>query len=182
MTAAEALELELVDPIPLAPELREVHRAALGPGALSDSWAAERLPRHSERRDFAFLVVRCRGAVVGFGYGYTGERGQWWTEHVARSLTGLQRAEWLDVPHYEVVELHVHPAFQRQGLGSRLLANLLTRQPHDRALLSTQAGSRPARSFYRKNGWLELASVDFGRGYPPYLVLGRLLRPTRRGP
>ena len=62
---------------------------------------------------------------------------------------------------------------QRRGIGSALLAQLLTRQPHDRALLSTQTGSRKARSFYAKNGWSELASVDFGPGYPPYLVLGK---------
>jgi GNAT superfamily N-acetyltransferase len=114
--------------------------------------------------------------VAAFGYGYTGEHGQWWTDAVARSLTAEQRAEWLDPPHFEIVELHVRPSRQRSGVGSRLLAQLLTRQPHDRALLSTQTGSRKARSFYAKNGWTELADVDFGPGYPPYLVLGKLLR------
>jgi GNAT superfamily N-acetyltransferase len=74
-----------------------------------------------------------------------------------------------------VVELHVRPARQRGGIGSRLLAQLLTRQPHDRAVLSTQRGSRKARGFYAKNGWRELAEVDFGAGYPPYLVLGKRL-------
>jgi hypothetical protein len=44
-------------------------------------------------------------------------------------------------------------------------------------LLSTQTGSRKARGFYAKNGWSELASVDFGPGYPPYLVLGKRLLP-----
>jgi GNAT superfamily N-acetyltransferase len=77
-----------------------------------------------------------------------------------------------------VVELHVRPSHQRGGTGSLLLAQLLTRQPHDRALLSTQRGSRKARSFYAKNGWLELAEVDFGPGYPPYLVLGKALLPA----
>jgi ribosomal protein S18 acetylase RimI-like enzyme len=127
------------------------------------------------RTDFAFLVAREQGEVVGFGYGYTGEQGQWWTDAVARSLTAEQRAEWLDVRHFEIVELHVRPARQRAGIGSRLLAQLLTRQPHDRALLSTQTGSRKARGFYAKNGWTELADVDFGAGYPPYLVLGKRL-------
>jgi GNAT superfamily N-acetyltransferase len=75
------------------------------------------------------------------------------------------------------VELHVRPSYQRRGVGSALLAQLLTRQPHDRVLLSTQTGSRKARSFYAKNGWSELASVDFGPGYPPYLVLGKRLLP-----
>jgi ribosomal protein S18 acetylase RimI-like enzyme len=152
-----------------------VHRAALGAGALSDEWARERLPRHAAREDFTFLVARVADQVVGFGYGYTGAYGQWWTDSVARSLSPAQREAWLDPPHFEIVELHVRPAHQRRGLGSALLAQLLTRQPHDRALLSTQRGSRKARRFYAKNGWDELGEVDFGPGYPPYLVLGKRL-------
>jgi ribosomal protein S18 acetylase RimI-like enzyme len=152
-----------------------VHRSALGAGALSDEWARERLPAHAGRDDFVFLVAREAGELVGFGYGYTGAYGQWWTDHVARSLTREQLAEWLDPPHFEIVELHVRPAYQRAGIGSRLLAQLLTRQPYDRALLSTQRSSRKARGFYAKNGWTELADVDFGAGYPPYLVLGKRL-------
>lgn len=154
-----------------------MHRAALGAGALSDEWALKRLPLHVERDDFIFLVAREDGELVGFGYGYTGRHGQWWTEHVARSFTAAQREQWLDPPHYEIVELHVRPARQRRGVGSVLLAQLLSRQPHDRAILSTQTGSRKARNFYAKNGWSELSSVDFGLGYPPYLVLGKRLLP-----
>jgi ribosomal protein S18 acetylase RimI-like enzyme len=150
-----------------------VHRAALGAGALSDEWADARLPEHLRRDDVRFLVAEAEGRIVGFVYGYRGAYGTWWTEHVARSLTDEQRTAWLDVPHYEVVELHVHPAWQRAGIGTRLLHALLEGQPYDTVLLSTQAGSRQARSFYAKNGWAELAPIDFGPGYPPYLVLGR---------
>ena len=76
----------------------------------------------------------------------------------------------------------MRPLSQRRGLGSVLLAQLLTRQPHDRAILSTQAGSRKARSFYAKNGWAELGGIDFGPGYPPYIVLGkRLVVPDTAG-
>lgn len=150
-----------------------MHRAALGVGAVSDEWAAESLPRHTGREDFTFLVAEEDGRLAGFAYGYTGAYGQWWTERVARALTPEQRAEWLDLPHFEVVELHVRPSCQRRGIGSALLAQLLTRQPHDRAVLTTQAGSRQARSFYAKNGWTEIRPVDFGPGYAPYLVLGR---------
>jgi ribosomal protein S18 acetylase RimI-like enzyme len=152
-----------------------VHRSALGVGALSDEWARARLPQHAARDGFLFLVAREAGELVGFGYGYTGSYGQWWTDRVARALSPEQRAEWLDPSHFEVVELHVRPARQRGGVGSLLLAQLLTRQPHDRAVLSTQRGSRKARAFYEKNGWTELAEVDFGAGYPPYLVLGKRL-------
>ena len=128
-----------------------------------------------------FLVARDAADVSGFAYGYTGAYGHWWTDHVARALTAGQREEWLDPPHYEVVELHVLPARQRQGVGSALLAQLLTRQPHDRAVLSTQAASRKARTFYAKNGWSELTSVEFGPGYPTYVVLGKnLVSPAAR--
>ena len=152
-----------------------MHRAALGAGALSDEWARDRLPRHRARDDFVFLVAREEGAVLGFAYGYTGSYGQWWPDRVALALTGDQRATWLDAPHYEIVELHVTPAAQRRGVGSALLAQLLTRQPHDRAVLTTQLGSRKARGFCAKNGWEELAQIDFGPGYPPYVALGRRL-------
>jgi ribosomal protein S18 acetylase RimI-like enzyme len=157
--------------------LRDVHRAALGVGALSDEWASGQLPRHAVRDGFLFLVARdpADAALLGFGYGYSGAYGQWWTDNVARALSDGQRAVWLDPPHFEIVELHVRPKRQRRGIGSLLLAQLLTRQPHDRAVLSTQRGSRQARGFYAKNGWTELAEVDFGPGFPPYLVLGRLL-------
>jgi GNAT superfamily N-acetyltransferase len=134
-----------------------------------------RLPQHARRSDFVFLAAREADELVGFAYGYTGEEGQWWNDHVARSLSPDLREEWLDPPHYEVVELHVRPGRQRRGTGSALLAQLLSRQPHDRALLSTQTASRKARSFYAKNRWVELAEVDFGAGYPGYLVLGKRL-------
>jgi GNAT superfamily N-acetyltransferase len=178
MLDAQPLAVEQVDPLPIRAELREVHRAALGAGALSDDWAATRLPAHVRRDDFVFLVARAGAELAGFGYGYTGAAEQWWTQHVARALTRAQRELWLDPPHFEIVELHVQPLWQRQGAGSALLAQLLTRQPHDRALLSTQTGSKKARSFYAKNGWIELADVDFGRNYPPYLVLGKRLEAT----
>jgi len=168
-----ALRIAAVDPLSFQAELRDVHRAALGAGALSDEWAFDRLPRHAERDGLVFLVAGDGAAVVGFGYGYTGSYGQWWTDRVARALTAEQRLEWLDPPHFEVVELHVRPGLQRRGIGSTLLAQLLDRQAHDRAVLSTQRSSKKARGFYAKNRWLELAEVDFGSGYPPYIVLGK---------
>jgi len=127
---------------------------------------------HAARDDFDFLVAREDGRVVGFVYGYTGAYGQWWTDRVAAVLDGGQKAEWLDPPHFEVVELHVRPERPRRGIGTRLLGELLARQPHDRALLTARARSRQARSFYAKHGWRELGRIDWGEGLEPSVVLG----------
>jgi ribosomal protein S18 acetylase RimI-like enzyme len=113
--------------------------------------------------------------VVGFAYGYAGAYGQWWTDRVAEVLAGGQRAEWLDVPHFEVVELHVRPEQHRRGIGTHLLGELLARQPHDRAILTAREQSTQARTFYAKHGWQELAEVAWGEGYGRSVVLGKRL-------
>ena len=138
-------------------------------------WRDETLPRHAARDDFTFLVARERKDVVGFAYGYTGRYGQWWTDRVAKCLGDETRASWLDPPHLEVCELHVRPDRQRVGIGASLLGELLAAQPHDRVLLTANPAKAQPLPFYRKHGWEELAEVTFGEGYPPYVLLGKLV-------
>ena len=140
-----------------------------------ERWFTEWLPRHAERAAFAFVAAREGDEVVGFTYGYAGTYGQWWTDRVAEVLEAEQCAAWLDPPHFEVVELHVRPDRQRRGIGTRLLDDLLARQPHDRALLTARENSQQARSFYAKHGWRELATIAWGDGYGRSIVLGRRL-------
>ena len=86
------------------------------------------------------------------------------------------RRSWLEPPHYEVVELHVRPESQRDGLGSALLAQLLGGLPHRQALLSTQLDNAKARPFYEKEGWLLVVpELSFGPGYAPFCVYGKRL-------
>jgi ribosomal protein S18 acetylase RimI-like enzyme len=151
-----------------------IYDAALG-SENGGRWFDEWLPRHAERADFVFLVARDGADVVGFTYGYAGTYGQWWTDRVAEALEPAHCAEWLDPPHFEVVELHVRPDRQRQGVGSRLLGDLLARQPHDRALLTAREGSAQARAFYAKHGWEELTAIAWGEGYGRSIVLGKRL-------
>ena len=109
------LNVESIDPLAIADELREVHRSALGVGALSDEWSnREPCPRTWHVATSSSSSRARAGTLVGFGYGYTGEHGQWWTDAVARALSSAQRERWLDPPHFEVVELHVRPSRQRQ--------------------------------------------------------------------
>src|ERR1700690_1950788 len=101
MLDAQPLAVEQVDPLPIRAELREVHRAALGAGALSDDWAANRLPLHVRRDHLVFLVPREGAELAGFVYGYTGASQQWWTEPLARALHAAQREQCLAPPHFE---------------------------------------------------------------------------------
>ena len=80
--------------------------------------------RHAAHHGFA-----CRAALldddtlVGFGYGYTTVRGQWWHDLVRKALESSQAALWLNNA-FELSELHVLPEYQGTGTGRRLLTEL----------------------------------------------------------
>jgi ribosomal protein S18 acetylase RimI-like enzyme len=160
----------------LLDQIKEVHRRA-GAGAATDEWAREWLPRHTRRDWFRFFAALAEsGAVEGFAYGYTGGAGQWWTDRVAAAMDEEARRSWLEPPHYEVVELHVHPESQRGGVGSLLLEALVAGLPHAHALLSTQVDNAKARPFYEKHGWqVVVPELSFGPGYAPFCVYGKKL-------
>src|SRR6186997_3084358 len=119
----------------------------------------EQLTRHAARDDFVFLGATEDAGLVGIAYGYTGRCGQWWTDRVGAAMDEGTRRAWLDPPHFEVVELHVHPDRQRRGTGTALLDELLLRQPRDRALLTMNPESPKASGFYAREGWRKLAQV-----------------------
>ncbi|MEW6047961.1 MAG: GNAT family N-acetyltransferase, partial [Bacillota bacterium] len=130
---------------------------------------------HADRDGFRCVVAFLHEAPVGFAYGYTGRRGQWWTEQVARHLDGAKAREWLG-DHFELVELHVHPSYQGQGIGGRLHDRLLEGLPHRRALLSTRQGPTVAVAMYRSRGWeLVAGPIRFDGTDHPYLIFGKRL-------
>ena len=121
-------------------------------------FATDSLPLHATREAFRLVLVREAGAVRGFGYGYTGEHGMWWTERLKETAPADSRPlldAWLG-GHFEVVLLGVDPAAQGRGFGRSLMEGLLLDQPHERALLSTYAADRPAPRLYARLGWQPL--------------------------
>ena len=73
---------------------------------------------HVHRRAFcAVASLDVKGTLLGFGYGYASESGQWWHDQVKSAIPRGQRAAWL-ADCFEVVELHVRPAAQGHGLGA----------------------------------------------------------------
>ena len=150
----------------LTGRLTEVYREAFcvppydEPPESAERFAAEQLPTHAGRD--GFRLVGAFGAfgtaddptakLLGFAYGYTGERGQWWSDWVSRLAPADVVGTWLG-GHFEVVEVAVRAAAQGQGLGGRLHDALLDGLPHERALLTTYRADRPAPRLYRRKGW-----------------------------
>lgn len=133
------------------------------------TWRARVWDRHVARPGFRLAVAERDGAVVGFGYGYTGERGQWWTDQVARTLPADVAREWLG-GHFELVSIGVVPTVRGTGLGRDLLQALTVDLPQPRWLMmTTDDAADPARRLYASEGWRVL-----GEGVGDHtVVLGR---------
>jgi GNAT superfamily N-acetyltransferase len=156
------VEIRHVDPFVHRDAVFRVYCDSLGVDRFSDAareWRDTILPRHATRADSDLhAAVDTDDGIVGFVYGYTGAYGQWWTDRVAADMSGEARRIWLDLPHFEVVQLHVLPSAQRTGIGAQLLDTLLQHQPNERALLSMDPQSATAGPFYRKHGWRRIST------------------------
>jgi ribosomal protein S18 acetylase RimI-like enzyme len=180
MTEAHPRVLTSPDEVRAAlPALARVYRAAFGAYGEGDAevqrFTDEQLPKHAARDGFRMVVLEDGHGPAAFGYGYTGERGQWWSDWVAGLAPAEIVEEWLG-DHFELVELAVDPAQQGRGLGARVHDLLLERLPHERALLTTYRDEdRPAPRLYRRLGWRPLAELT-----EDTVLYGRLLRSESR--
>lgn len=127
-----------------------------------------------------------RVKIVAFSYGFRGGRGQWWHDMVRSALLisygPTVAGEWLD-DSFEVAELHVHPEYQRRGLGTSLLYRLTAGRPERTAVLSTMDSESPARRLYRSLGFTDLLTgYGFSGGSEAYAVMGAVLPLSRTRP
>jgi ribosomal protein S18 acetylase RimI-like enzyme len=143
--------------------------------------AGERLDvivqRHLERDGYRFVAEwDGDGSLAGIAYGYRGAAGQWWHDRVAEAMDEATRSRWLGPGHFEFVELAVRPGLRRRGIGGRLHDALLAGLDAPTAVLSTEVENAPAIALYRGRGWeVVVPEIDFGAGYPPFVVMGRSL-------
>lgn len=121
--------------------------------------------------------------VVGVAYGFFGTRGRWWDQQLIRGLKqagalNASAATMLD-DYFEVAEVHVEAACQGQGIGHRLLTELLRVVPSSWALLSTPEVAQErnaAFGLYRKLGFGDvLRDFIYTGDSRPFAVLGRRL-------
>lgn len=135
----------------------------------------EELRTHVQRDGFTAFQATAGGDLLGFGYGYTTSPRHRWHQNVLASL-GPRAGRWL-TDSFAFAELAVDPDVQRFGLGRALHDQVLTAQPHPRAVLSTLAAPTPARAMYATAGWRLLAdNVRFPVSTERYVILGKQLR------
>ncbi len=115
---------------------------------------------------------------MGFGYGYTGERGQWWTDQAAEVLAPDVAEVWLG-GHFELVSIGVLEDERGRGLG----LEYLDARGHDRwfdlqnprwLLMTSADADDPARHLYASEGWQVIGPGPDRSGQ---VTMGR-----RRGP
>lgn len=134
-------------------EVWPVYDGVFGDHSDHESWRTQVWDRHAEREGFRLARAYDAGALVGFAYGYTGERGQWWTDQAARVLDPVVSQEWLG-GHFELVSIGVVPTARSRGVGGALLDVLTGGLPHERWVLMTTADADdPARHLYARKGW-----------------------------
>jgi ribosomal protein S18 acetylase RimI-like enzyme len=131
----------------------EVYDAVFGDQPDHRAWRTGIWDRHTARAGFRLARAHDEGRLVGFAYGYTGERGQWWTDHASQALPAEVAELWLG-GHFELVSIGVLADARRRGVGEALLARLTESLPHDRWVLMTTADAEdPARHLYARAGW-----------------------------
>ena len=187
----QSLELDRAGFLAEVDRMSAVYAAAMRPDPAYLPGRRTIMERHAGYAGFRALAVTTQVAgdrrIVAFSYGFRGASGQWWHDVVRSALTAqvgeVAAAAWLDSA-IEVAEVHVHPDFQRRGIGRGLLLGLTARRPEHTAVLSTQDDNSPARRLYRGVGFADLLTgFSFPGGGPPYTVMGAVLplRPAAPG-
>ncbi len=135
---------------------------------------ARSLPDHIQREGFRFMgAFETNSArMLGFAYGYTSARGQWWHENVRSALPPPMAREWLG-DSYQLTEIAVRPEAQGGGIGSELHDRLLGSVPYAKAVLSTLDAETIAYYMYQARGWVTLLENYYFTGVSqPYRIMG----------
>lgn len=144
-------------------------------GRVVESFRRDSYLRHTTYPAFQALGAVAGDRLVGFTYGHRNEPGQWWHDQIARAMRATGSGGWLE-DAFVLVELHVHPRFQRRGIGRRLLTALLAERPERHVLLSAHDLDTPARRLYRRVGFVDLLTdFRFAGTAQPFVVMGAAL-------
>ncbi len=126
------------------------------------AWTVSPWDRHRSRAGYRLALAHDDDRLVGFSWGYTGERGQYWSDRIVPEL-GAQADAWVG-GHFEFVELAVLPQERGRGIGGQLHDALLAGIDHGRALLESSRDPEDAAvRLYASRGWTRLGAVGDSR-------------------
>jgi ribosomal protein S18 acetylase RimI-like enzyme len=133
--------------------LFDLYDAVFGDQPDYATWRSGTWDRHRSRAGFRLTRAYDDQRLIGFGYGYTGEHGQWWTDQAAGVLAPAVAESWLG-GHFELVSIGVLESARGNGVGRALLDRLTAGLAHRRWLLmATADADDPARRLYARAGW-----------------------------
>ncbi|GAB3495892.1 N-acetyltransferase family protein [Flexivirga sp.] len=156
MTRIETLGSAAAEPY--AARVFALYDAVFGDVSDEAEWREQMYDRHRARDGYRLAVAVEADRLLGFAWGYRGDRGQFWPDLVANALPDVDR-DWIG-GHFEFVELAVDPAARRRGLGGRLHDALLEGVTGRALLGTTSDGDDPAVRLYRARGWRTLGQLD----------------------
>jgi len=144
-----------------ADEVWPVYDAVFGDRPGREDWREATYDRHCARTGFRMAAALDGERLVGFGYGYVGERGQYWPDRVVGALPAELADTWVG-GHFELVELAVLPDHRGLGLGRALHDEVMAGAGGRRSLLGTDEAETPAVRLYRSAGWITLGRLEPG--------------------
>ena len=128
---------------------------------------------HLVEPGFRAVLVLDGDELVGFAYGYHDVPGQWWHDVVVEALPLELGLRWL-ARAFQVTEIHLLPSHQGQGLGRRLLGELVRGVDRDTVVLSAYDQPTRALTLYRALGFTALLTrFRFPGNVELYQVLAR---------
>ncbi|MBV6684373.1 GNAT family N-acetyltransferase [Bacillus sp. JRC01] len=138
----------------------------------------ERIPMEIQFRKHAkypghegYLAVE-QGTVIGYIYGYTSLKGQYYHDLLARHL--LHETDWIR-DAMELVELGVAPEHRGKGIAGRLMDALLEGRREEKALLTVRKENKGAIGFYERKGWVVVKEGFYPHVPEEYFIMGKRL-------
>lgn len=118
-----------------------------------------------------YLVVE-NGAVIGYIYGYTSLKGQYYHDLLAQHL--LPETDWIR-DAMELVELGVAPEHRGKGIAGKLMDTLLEGRREEKALLTVRKENTGAIRLYERKGWVVVKKGFFPHVPEEYFIMGKKL-------
>lgn len=148
--------------LPLAANVWACYDQVFGDFADYATWRSELFERHAGRDGYRLAAATIDAdQVIGFAWGYVGQRGQYWSDLVHDALPREVVEQWVG-DHFEFVELAVSPGHRRNALGQALHDRLLDGVKR-RCLLSTSDDPEDAAvRLYTRSGWRRLGTLRPG--------------------